>query len=139
MEQASPPPQEPATRADVRSLRIWIAVAAFWAVAATAVALVALLDDNDNSSSGGRADVAKQLGSFESSMNRRLESLRSQIDELPRADDVTRLDQRLRKVEDETKSASADAGRTGDSVSKLETSVKDLQDSVKSSAGTQGK
>jgi Protein of unknown function (DUF2730) len=114
-------------------------VAALWAVAATGVGVIALLDDNDNSSGTGSTGVARQLGSFESSMNRRLESLHSQIDELPRADDVTRLDQRLRKVQDEAKSASADAGRTGDSVSKLETAVKDLQSSVKSGAGTQGK
>ena len=42
--------ERPATLADIRSLRRWLAVAAVWAVAATALGVIALLKANEDDS-----------------------------------------------------------------------------------------
>ena len=41
-------PDRAATRAELRSLRRWLAMAAIWAVAATVIAVLAFLTANDN-------------------------------------------------------------------------------------------
>ena len=144
MEQASPPPvappaadhdSAPATRGDLRVLRRWIAVAGVWAVAATAVAIIALLD-NDNSSDRNRsADLATDVSRFQRTLDKRIDDLKSQIAELPQREDVSKLERRLAKVEDQSSSAARDAKDAGDKASDLEGRVKDLEDQQQSSSG----
>ena len=43
----APPPPKPATAEDLRGLRRWLLVAGVWAVAATAIAVIALVKAND--------------------------------------------------------------------------------------------
>jgi septal ring factor EnvC (AmiA/AmiB activator) len=140
MEQASPPPvppagaqpaadpdSAPATRGDLRALRRWIAVAGVWAVAATAVAIIALLD-NDNSSSKDRtADLAAQVSRLQRGLDKRIDDLKDQVEALPRNEDVSKLERRIAKVEDQSSSTAADAKKASDKVSDLDNRVKTLE------------
>jgi TolA-binding protein len=145
MEQASPPPvpprpvdddSAPATRGDLRALRRWIAVAGVWAVAATAVAIIALLD-NDNSANKDRSDdLAADVSRVQRTLDKRIDDLKSQIDDLPQREDVSKLERRLAKVEDESSSAARDAKDAGTKASDLESRVKDLEQQQSTSGGT---
>jgi septal ring factor EnvC (AmiA/AmiB activator) len=147
MEQASPPPvppagtqppvdpdSAPATRGDLRSLRRWIAVAGVWAVAATAVAIIALLDTDDNADKGRTADLAAQVSRVQRTLGKRIDDLKGQVEALPRNEDVSKLERRLGKVEDQSSNTADDAKKVSDKVSDLEGRVKDLEES--STGGT---
>ena len=79
--------ERPATLADIRSLRRWLAVAAVWAVAATALGVIALLKANEDDSAD-RTAAAGELGQVQRQLNSRIDDLESRIDELPTSDDV---------------------------------------------------
>jgi TolA-binding protein len=143
MEQSSSPPPvpaaapsvpedaRPATRGDVRALRRWVLVAVVWAVAATAVSVIALIDQNNANSGGNKtsADVARQLSDFESTINRRIASLSSQLQDVPKSEDVSKLDVRLKKVETQATHAADDARKASDTATKVQDAVKTLQQS----------
>ena len=81
----------PATVGELRGQRRWTMVAVVWAVAASAIALVA------------------QLTRVRRALDRRIDPLRSQIEELPTSDDLQRLDRRVRQGNDRVSEASARA------------------------------
>jgi predicted nuclease with TOPRIM domain len=122
----------PATTDDVRSLRRWLIVAGVWAMAATAIAIIALVvanradDDEDLARTSGRvAQVRRDL-------NQRLDELEQRIGELATSEDVSNLDTRLKRLED-------DAGQASDRVERLSGRVDDLQSQVEAleQAGTE--
>ena len=119
----------PATLADIRSLRRWLAVAAVWAVAATALAVIALLEANKDDS-GERERAAGELGRVQQQLNSRVDDLESRIDELPSSDDVSKLDGRLKAVEDDGDKSSAAAERLGGRVDELKGRVDELETRV---------
>jgi len=102
-----------------------VIVAAVWAVAATAIAVIALVDAR-NDDTGGSGDAAADAARVQRNLERRISALQDRIDELPTSDDVKRLDDRLGTAEDDVKGASEDAKRAGDRVSELERRVEDL-------------
>jgi chromosome segregation ATPase len=131
--------ERPATLADIRSLRRWLAVAAVWAVAATALGVIALLEANkDDNADQTRA--AGELGRVQSQLNSRLDDLESRIDELPTSDDVSKLDGRLKTVEDKVDKSTTATDRLGGRVDDLEGRMDDLESRVEalesSSSGT---
>jgi chromosome segregation ATPase len=132
--------ERPATLADIRSLRRWLAVAAIWAVAATALAVIALLEANkDDSADQTRA--AGELGRVQQQLNSRLDDVESRIDELPTSDDVSKLDGRLKSVEDGLDKNTSATERLGGRVDDLDGRVDDLESRVEelesSSGGTE--
>ena len=134
--------ERPATLADIRSLRRWLAVAAIWAVAATALAVIALLEANKDDTAG-QTKAAGELGRVQRQLNSRMDDLQSRIDDLPSSDDVAKLDTRLKTVEgDADKSRTAAeklSGRVDDlggRVDDLETRVDDLESSDTSTTTT---
>ena len=80
------PPDAPATIEDVRSLRRWLIVVAIWAVAASAIALIALLAD-DSSSSGNDSSSSQidRLVSSQQELNDRVDELEKQVQDRHRA------------------------------------------------------
>jgi Skp family chaperone for outer membrane proteins len=131
---ARPPPApaaeaapRPATREDLRGLRRWVAVACVWAVAASAIAVIALLDARNAESDKAATDVAGQLGRVQRQLGGRLSALEKKVDGLPRTDDVKRLEDRLRKAEDDAQEAADDAQRAAKSVTDLEQRVSTLE------------
>jgi methyl-accepting chemotaxis protein len=121
--------ERPATLADIRSLRRWLAVTAVWAVAATAVAVIALLEANKDDS-GARTQAAGELGRVQRQLNSRIDDLESRIADLPTSDDVAKLDGRLKSVEDAADKSKAAADRLSGRVDELGTRVDDLDSRV---------
>jgi methyl-accepting chemotaxis protein len=131
--------ERPATLADIRSLRRWLAVAGVWAVAATALGVIALLEANkDDSADQTRA--AGELGRIQSQLNSRIDDLEGRIDELPTSDDVSKLDGRLKAVENDADKSAAAADRLSGRVDDLDSRMDDLESRVEelesSSSGT---
>jgi uncharacterized protein YoxC len=122
----------PATKEDLRSLRRWLLVAGVWAAAATAIAIIALVQANQDNSEEIGARTASQIGRVQRDLNERLDQIEQRLDGLAPAEDVTRLDNRLKKVEDSVSKASERLDPIADDVDDLQTRVEELE----SSAGT---
>lgn len=120
----------PARVGELRSLRRWLLVAAVWATAATAIAVIALIAADkarDDNTQAGResARTAGQIGDAQRRLDRRLDEFEAGLDELPSAEDASDLEARLGRVESES-------GDTGDQLEKLTESVDDLEARVES-------
>jgi archaellum component FlaC len=98
-------------------------VAGVWAVAATAIAVIALVKANDASDQEETARTTGQLTQEQKALSRRVDELEGRLDDLAPADDVTKLDQRLQKVENQ-------AGKTNDRIDALSKDLDDLQSRV---------
>jgi small-conductance mechanosensitive channel len=124
------PDDRPARVGDLRSLRRWLLVAAVWATAATAIAVIALIAaDNareDNTEAGRRsARAASQIGDVQRRLNGRLAELDRRLDAVPSAEDVSDLGNRLKRVEGAN-------GRTEDQLETLSGSIEDLEARIES-------
>jgi DNA repair exonuclease SbcCD ATPase subunit len=136
-----PPPagEGAATREDLRSLRRWVIVAGVWAVAATAIALIALLDSSEGDARK-EADAARNRAvATERKLDRRIDDLEERLEALPRSDDVSRLQQRLSKAETGATKAAADARSAESKLSDLEKRVQTVEDDAdRAGAGDDG-
>jgi TolA-binding protein len=119
----------PATLADIRNLRRWLAVAAVWAVAATAIAVFALLEANKDDS-GDRDRAAGELGRVQRQLNERIDDLEARMDELPTSEDLSKLDGRLSEVEDGADQAATQSERLTGRVDELEGRIDELETRV---------
>ena len=142
---AGPPPQQPppdedaqpATRGDLKTLRRWVAVTGGWAAAATAVAVIALVDqENENSEDQATGDLAGRVGRLQRQLDRRVDELESQLQELPKADDVSKLDNRLKEVEEDSSSAADDVNKLNRQVDDLDQRVDEVEREQRGSGGT---
>jgi archaellum component FlaC len=116
-------PARPATVDDLRGLRRWLLVAGVWAAAATAIAVIALVTANQDDSEEIGARTASQIERVQRDLNERLDQIEQRLDEVAPAEDVTRLDDRLKKVEQT-------ATKTSDRIDTLADDVDDLQSRV---------
>jgi TolA-binding protein len=121
--------QLPATVGQVKSLRRWLIVAGVWAVAATALAVFALIQANQQDEEG-REQAAGELGRVQSQLNNRIDDLEQQINGLPTSEDVSNLEDRLGQVEDDSSQAGQSAQRLGNRVDDLEGRVDQLEQDV---------
>ena len=131
--------ERPATVADLRSLRRWIAVAGIWAVAATALGVIALIEANKDDTAD-QTKAAGELGQVQRQLNSRMDDLESRIDDLPTSDDVAKLDGRLKAVENDADKSKAAADRLSSRVDDLEGQVDDLEtrvEQLEQSGGTE--
>jgi septal ring factor EnvC (AmiA/AmiB activator) len=138
---AEPPPapyvedDRPATYGELRSTRRWLAVAGVWAVAATALAVFALIEANKDDDTA-RTQAAGELGRVQRQLNDRIDGLESRIEELPSSDDVSKLDNRIKDLEDASDKTSTDIDRLGNRLDDLEGRVDDLEQSSESQTET---
>ena len=121
--------QLPATVGQFKSLRRWLIVTGVWAVAATALAVFALIQANQQDDAG-REEAAGELGRVQSQLNSRIDGLEDQIKDLPTSEDVSNLEDRLGKVEDDASQAAQSAQRLGNRVDDLEGRVDQLEQDV---------
>jgi predicted nuclease with TOPRIM domain len=129
--------QLPATVGQFKSLRRWLIVAGVWAVAATALAVFALVQANQEDEEG-REQAAGELGRVQGQLNNRLDDLEQRIEGLPTSDDVSNLEDRLGQVEDDASRATQSVERLGNRLDDLEGRVDQLeQDVADSDTGTQ--
>jgi len=122
----------------VRSLRRWLLVTGVWAVAATALAVIALITANRDDSDEIGAQTASQIGQVQRQLTERLDDIESRLDDLAPAADVTRLDNRLKKVENAATKESTRLDQTRDDVDDLQTRVDELEQAAESGADTTG-
>ena len=116
----------PATLGELRSTRRWLAVAAVWAVAATALAVIALLEANQEDDAA-RTQAAGELGRVQRGLNERVDDLESRIDELPSSEDVSNLDSRLGDLEDSVDQVRTANERLSGRLDDLESRVDELE------------
>ena len=146
MEQASAPPtpppappeqSPPATREDIRWLGRWLVVVALWAAAASAVAILALIDarNQESAKSSEAARLDKKISGVRQDLASRTGRLQTQLESLPKTRDLARLEKRLAKVETDTSKASAETKKASNKVTDLEGRVKALESSSKSGGG----
>jgi TolA-binding protein len=138
---AEPPPapyvedDRPATYGELRSTRRWLAVAGVWAVAATALAVFALIEANKDDDTA-RTQAAGELGRVQRQLNNRIDDLESRIEDLPTSDDVSKLDNRLKDLEDASDKTSTEIERLGKRLDDLEGRVDDLEQSSETQTNT---
>jgi predicted nuclease with TOPRIM domain len=125
----------PATLGDLRSLRRWLAVTAVWAVAATALGVIALIEANKDDDSA-RTQAAGELGRVQRDLNNRIDELESRVDGLPTSDDLTKLENRLKDAEDKADKTTGDVRDLSSRVDDLEQRVDDLEQSSQSQTNT---
>jgi septal ring factor EnvC (AmiA/AmiB activator) len=129
---AEPPPppyvedERPATYGELRSTRRWLAVAGIWAVAATALAVFALIEANKDDDTA-RTEAAGELGRVQRALNDRIDELESRVDELPTSDDLSRLDNRIKDIEAASDQTGTDIERLGGRLDDVETRVDELE------------
>jgi chromosome segregation ATPase len=129
------PDLQPATEGELRSVRRWLLVTAVWALAATAVALIALLSQDDSAKEESR-NASERITQLERGLKGRLDALDEDLASVAKREDVTRLAQRLSRVEDDKSKAEADAKDLKSQVDDLETRVEDLESTADSGGDT---
>jgi septal ring factor EnvC (AmiA/AmiB activator) len=136
-----PPPapyvddDRPATVGDLRSLRRWLLVTAVWAIAATALGVIALIQAN-KSDEEGRTQAAGELGRVQKQLNDRIDDLEAQVDDLPTSDDLSNLDNRIKDVEKNTDGTGSDIDKLNGRLDDLEQRMDDLESASESQTNT---
>ena len=126
----------PATVGELRSTRRWLAVAAVWAVAATALGVFALIEANKQDDAA-QTQAAGELGRVQRELNDRIDELESRVDELPTSDDVRKLESRINDIEDASDKAATNVERLGNRVDDLEGRVDDLEQANEQDTNTE--
>jgi peptidoglycan hydrolase CwlO-like protein len=131
------PPDAPATVEDVRSTRRWTWVAFAWAIAASVIAVLALIqagkDDNNSTSTQtttSSQQVPPEVQSFVKQTNDRLDAFSRRLNDTAAQADVDKLDKRVTQVENDASQAKDDTSKNGDDITQLQSDVKDLQQRV---------
>jgi septal ring factor EnvC (AmiA/AmiB activator) len=124
-----------ATVGDLRSLRRWLLVAAVWAVAATALGVIALIQANKEDDSG-RTQTAADIARVQKDLNSRLDDLEQRVGELPTSDDLSKLDGRIQDVEKKADTTGSDIEKLNGRVDDLEQRVDDLESANESQTNT---
>jgi peptidoglycan hydrolase CwlO-like protein len=109
----------PASVAQLRTLRRWLVVTGVWAVAASAIAIIALLEANDEPDRQSGVTGA-QLNRVQQNLDERLEELEQRPADLPQRNDLSRLQNRLQEVENSSSGTSDDIRRLNGEIDDLE-------------------
>ena len=131
------PDDAPATVGELRNVKRWLAVAGVWAVAASAIAIIALLAANEDDE---RPDgvTNSQLSGVQRDLDERIDALERQVEDLPQSDDVSKLEDRLKRAEDRANGARGDARAVRSDVDELQQQVEDLERQQQDGGGTGG-
>jgi predicted nucleic acid-binding Zn-ribbon protein len=118
-----------------------VLVAGVWAVAATAVALIALFDTSGDDASKTARNAADRTESLQRSQERlgeRLDALDTRVGNLAPAGDVSKLENRLERAEKDASAAKKDATMATDNLTDLEDRVGTLEDDSSSNGNATG-
>ncbi|MDQ3587929.1 MAG: hypothetical protein M3350_02725 [Actinomycetota bacterium] len=126
-----PDDQRPATAEDVKGLRRWAIVAGVWAVAATALAVMALLKPAPDEGPDPAAAANRSINRLEGRLGGRFQRLEDRVGLLPNAADLQKLDTRTQRVESRAGQAAGDAGAARDSIGKLQDRVEKVEQTQK--------
>lgn len=135
VERPDDPDARPATFGEVRTVRRWLAVAGIWAVAASAIAVIALLEARkEEEPKGPKAVTGSQLRSAQDELNQRIDDLESQIGALPTSGDVRKLETRLKRVEDAASDTRGDVKKLRSDLDDLSGRVDDVEQAQEDAA-----
>jgi septal ring factor EnvC (AmiA/AmiB activator) len=134
------PDDAPALVGDVRNLRRWLWVAGVWAVAASAIAIIALLkaNENDQPKTPPSAVTASQLSGVQRGLDARIKALEKQLKNAPSSSDVTKLDTRLKAVEKKADGTASDVKAVRTDLDDLKTRVDTLEKQQKQKPASNG-
>ena len=127
------PAPPPASRDELRTLRRWVLVSGVWAVAATAVALIALLDSSDGKAearAGDAADRVTRLERRQRALGQRLGVMNSRSKNLASRGDVVKLQLRLSQIQTIAAAASKRAARAVKATSEVDDRVKQFEQAL---------
>ena len=125
----------PATVGQLRSTRRGLAVAGVWAVAATALGVIALIQATKDDESGTTQSAA-DLARVQNNLSGRIDDLESRVDALPTSDDVSKLDGRIKDLETKADRTASDVDKLNGRVDDLEQRVDDLESSSQTQTNT---
>lgn len=120
-----------ATRSEVRGLRLWLVVAGVWAVAASAIALLALFTDDppgDEQRNFAAAEDVSRLSNRVDRLEGRLGPVSDRQDEL--SSDISGLLNRVDRLEQSVPDARAQTRENTDMLSSLREQLAELEDRV---------
>ena len=115
-----------ATLGDIRTLRRWLLVTAVWAVAATALGVIALIQANKDDTSG-QTQSAADLARVQRDLAGRIDDLKAQVNGLPTSDDLSKLDSRIKDLETKADKGTSGLDKVNSRVDDLEKRVNDLE------------
>jgi chromosome segregation ATPase len=132
------PPDAAATVEDVRASRRWTWVALAWAIAASVVAVIALIQNsndknNDTTTTTGTSsqDVAAQIAKVQKDTNDRLDAMSRRLNDTASSADLQKLDQKVSQLSNDVSTMKSDVSSTKSDVSNQGNSIKQLQSDVK--------
>ncbi len=138
----------PVTRDDLKALRRWVLVAGIWAVAATAVALIALLDSSKGDVEQRASDAEQRAGEVEKRVVKldrgqkgfatRIDEVESRLGALAPLTDVSKLQDRVGRAEENASEANDRVGGSSDKVESLEDRVAALENAPDKAANAGG-
>ncbi len=102
-------------------------VAAVWAVAATATALIALLDTSGSQAERDADAAADRVLKAERTLDRRLDALETRLAAMPQSADIEKLQDRLSRAERSATEAAESSKRAGEAAGDLEDRVRQLE------------
>jgi len=109
-------------------------VAGVWAVAATAVALIALLDNSQDEAAKRAGDAETRSADVERKLNDRVDELETRLEDVPRAGDVSNLQERLKRTEERVGAATEAGDKADTAVNDLEGRIEQLERDAKAAA-----
>jgi peptidoglycan hydrolase CwlO-like protein len=129
------PPDATATVEDVRTTRRWTWVALAWAIAASIVAVLALVQandsqSNDNQQSTNAQDAATQLRDFENQVNDRLDAFSRRLNETASKEDLDKLGKQVTQLSEDVDKVKTSSTDQATAVKQLQTDVDDLSKRV---------
>ena len=133
---------EPVTAQDLRTLRRWTLVAGVWAVAATAVALIALLDTSRGDAERKADAAGERVSRVERDvrglrgLDARVDDLESRLGDLAPTADVTKLQDRVARAEEDASKAAEQSEGADETLTDLEDRVQQLEDDAGGGSGT---
>lgn len=127
----SPPEQE-----ELRGLRRWLIVAGAWAVAASAIALIALFTGRQDSEKEARSAAQEQVGELRQRLDARVKSLSDQVEQHSQV--LGRLSGEVQEAGSDATEAKRTADRARGSVSSLRDEVEQLSSTVDDLEANQG-
>jgi predicted nuclease with TOPRIM domain len=122
----------------LRTVRRWMIVLSIWALAATAIAVIAFMEardaksEQDSSQAATRADIER----VQQRLRDDVDELRTDVDRLPTQAEYSQLQTRLRKAQRDATTARDDATAASDDAAELKPKVEALERQVNSLEST---
>lgn len=131
--EVEPHPSRPATIDELHALRRWLWVAGAWAAAASVIAVIAVLDNEEPQRPAAPPGLTTRITNLERTLTARVVGLEQRIGAAAAVEDVTKLERRLRRAERdlaEVRETAEAADKTSETVTELDDRLDELDERV---------